>query len=135
MGDIAIRVQNLCKLYRIRTREARYKTIRESLTAAVAAPLRRLLGNSRVTIQDSRLTNPDSAFRIHLGSQGRLFRGQTRRGHRFHRSQWGGQVNCAGALWAIVQPAFTMIMFLIILRASGHRAMGDAAAQRAVTIG
>jgi ABC-type sugar transport system ATPase subunit len=42
MTDIAIRVENLSKQYRIGGPQARYKTIRESLTEAVQAPLRRL---------------------------------------------------------------------------------------------
>ncbi len=35
MSDIAIRVENLSKQYRIGGPQARYKTIRESLTEAV----------------------------------------------------------------------------------------------------
>ena len=42
MTDIAIRVENLSKQYRIGGPQARYKTIRESLTQAVGAPFRRL---------------------------------------------------------------------------------------------
>jgi len=50
MSDIAIRVENLSKQYpstrlragRIGGPQARYKTIRESLTEAVGAPFRRL---------------------------------------------------------------------------------------------
>jgi ABC-type polysaccharide/polyol phosphate transport system ATPase subunit len=42
MSDIAIRVENLSKQYRIGGPQARYKTIRESLTEAVQAPFRRL---------------------------------------------------------------------------------------------
>ena len=42
MSDIAIRVVNLSKQYRIGGPQARYKTIRESLTEAVQAPFRRL---------------------------------------------------------------------------------------------
>jgi len=41
MTDIAIRVENLSKQYRIGGPQARYKTIRESLTEAVQAPFRR----------------------------------------------------------------------------------------------
>jgi len=41
MSDIAIRVENLSKQYRIGGPQARYKTIRESLTEAVQAPFRR----------------------------------------------------------------------------------------------
>ena len=42
MTDIAVRVENLSKQYRIGGPQARYKTIRESLTAAMQAPFRRL---------------------------------------------------------------------------------------------
>jgi lipopolysaccharide transport system ATP-binding protein len=42
MSDIAIRVENLTKRYRIGTSRARYKTIRESLMAALSSPFRRL---------------------------------------------------------------------------------------------
>ena len=56
MNDIAIRVENLSKQYRIGGPQAHYKTIRESLTEAVQVPFRRLQ-------------------RDHLGPQGRLLRG------------------------------------------------------------
>ncbi|MGA9350014.1 MAG: hypothetical protein WBW48_14590 [Anaerolineae bacterium] len=49
MSDIAIRVENLSKLYRIGGAQAGYKTIRESLTEAVQAPFRRLLASSVVS--------------------------------------------------------------------------------------
>ena len=42
MSDIAICVENLSKQYRIGTGRAPYKTLRESLTSAFAAPFRRL---------------------------------------------------------------------------------------------
>jgi len=42
MNDIVIRVENLSKQYRIGGPQARYETIRESLTEAVGAPFRRL---------------------------------------------------------------------------------------------
>ncbi len=42
MSDIAIRVENLGKRYRIGTRQARYATIRETVTDLATAPLRRL---------------------------------------------------------------------------------------------
>jgi lipopolysaccharide transport system ATP-binding protein len=41
MTDIAIRVENLSKQYRIGGPQARYKTIRESLVETVQAPFRR----------------------------------------------------------------------------------------------
>jgi lipopolysaccharide transport system ATP-binding protein len=55
MTDIAIRVENLSKQYRIGGPQARYKTIRESLTEAVGAPFRRL--SSVVRGQPSAVSN------------------------------------------------------------------------------
>ncbi len=55
MSDIAIRVENLSKQYRIGGPQARYKTIRESLTEAVGAPFRRL--SSVVRGQSSAVAN------------------------------------------------------------------------------
>ena len=55
MTDIAIRVENLSKQYRIGGPQARYKTIRESLTETVQAPFRRLA--SVVRGQSSAVTN------------------------------------------------------------------------------
>jgi len=57
MSDIAIRVENLSKQYRIGGPQgrSRYKTIRESLTEAVAAPFRRL--SSVVRGQSSAVSN------------------------------------------------------------------------------
>jgi len=42
MTDIAIRVENLSKQYRIGGPQARYKTVRETLTEAAQAPFRRM---------------------------------------------------------------------------------------------
>lgn len=47
MTDIAIRVDNLGKRYRIGGPQARYKTLRESIVGAVTAPLRRLRAAGR----------------------------------------------------------------------------------------
>jgi ABC-type polysaccharide/polyol phosphate transport system ATPase subunit len=55
MTDIAIRVENLSKQYRIGGPQARYKTIRESLTEAVQTPFRRL--SSVVRGQSSAVSN------------------------------------------------------------------------------
>ena len=41
MSDIAIRVENLSKQYRIGARQAAYRTLREALTDAAVAPFRR----------------------------------------------------------------------------------------------
>jgi lipopolysaccharide transport system ATP-binding protein len=42
MSDIAIRVENLNKLYHIGTAQKRHDTLRDALIAAVCAPLERL---------------------------------------------------------------------------------------------
>ena len=60
MSDIAIRVENVSKLYRIDSRQARYKTIRESLTAAFASPFHRLRGNSKSEIRNPKCATSDS---------------------------------------------------------------------------
>ena len=71
MSDIAIRVENLSKQYRIGGPQARYKTIRESLTEAVGAPFRRL--SSVVRGQSSALSNEtiwalkDVSFEVQRG--------------------------------------------------------------------
>ncbi len=41
MSDIAIRVEGLSKQYRIGGKQERYKTLRDTLTDAIAAPFRR----------------------------------------------------------------------------------------------
>ena len=41
MNDIAIRVENLSKLYKIGTRQERYKTLRDTLVNVATGPLRR----------------------------------------------------------------------------------------------
>lgn len=41
MNDIAIRVENLSKLYRIGAKQERYKTLRDTLVNAIVAPFRR----------------------------------------------------------------------------------------------
>jgi len=55
MSDIAIRVEGLSKQYRIGGPQARYKTIRESLTETVQAPFRRI--SSVVRGQSSAVSN------------------------------------------------------------------------------
>jgi len=52
MSDIAIRVENLSKQYRIGARQAAYKTLRESLTDVLAAPFHRLRRHSRSAIRN-----------------------------------------------------------------------------------
>ena len=42
MTHIAVRVENLSKLYRIGAKQARYKALRESIMSAVMSPFERL---------------------------------------------------------------------------------------------
>ena len=51
MSDIAIRVDNLGKLYRIGPRQ-RYRTLRDTLTDALVSPFRRLWANSQSEIRN-----------------------------------------------------------------------------------
>jgi len=71
MGDIAIRVENLSKQYRIGGPQARYKTIRESLTEAVQAPFRRLSsvvrGQSSATSNETIWALKDVSFEVQRG--------------------------------------------------------------------
>ncbi len=72
MTKVAIRVQNLSKQYRIGGPQARYRTIRESLTEAVQAPFRRL--SSVVRGQSSAVANEtiwalkDVSFEVRRGA-------------------------------------------------------------------
>jgi len=87
MSDIAIRVENLSKQYRIggplaglRTGpQAGYKTIRESLVEAVKTPF------CRPWLVVRRLQ------RDHLGAEGHLLRGEAGRGGGHHQATWGRQ--------------------------------------------
>ena len=71
MSDVVIRVEDLSKQYRIGGPQARYKTIRESLTEAVQAPFRRL--SSVVRGQSSAVSNEtiwalkDVSFQVQRG--------------------------------------------------------------------
>jgi lipopolysaccharide transport system ATP-binding protein len=71
MSDIAIRVENLSKQYRIGGPQARYKTIRESLTDAVQAPFRRLSsvvrGQSSAVSKDTIWALRDVSFEVKQG--------------------------------------------------------------------
>jgi len=58
MTDIAIRVENLGKQYRIGTQRARYKTLRESLTSAFAAPFRHIKLNDHKTTDNTTTSSP-----------------------------------------------------------------------------
>ncbi len=71
MSDIAIRVENLSKQYRIGGPQAGYKTIRESLTEAVQAPFRRLSavvrGQSSVASNETIWALKDVSFEVKRG--------------------------------------------------------------------
>jgi len=58
MSDLAIRVENLGKQYRIGTQRARYKTLRESLTSAFAAPFRHIKLNDHKTTDNTTTSSP-----------------------------------------------------------------------------
>jgi lipopolysaccharide transport system ATP-binding protein len=68
MNDIAIRVENLGKLYRIGSRQNGYKTLRESITNAVSSPFRRISSifghRSAVSSLESSVCGPRSAVGI-----------------------------------------------------------------------
>jgi hypothetical protein len=57
MNDVAIRVENLGKQYRIGGPRVRYKTLRESLMGAVTTPLRRFR-NPKSEIRNPRSSGP-----------------------------------------------------------------------------
>ncbi len=71
MTDIAIRIENLSKQYRIGGPQARYKTIRESLTKAVGAPFLRLSsvvrGQSSVVSNETIWALKDVSFEVRRG--------------------------------------------------------------------
>ena len=71
MTDIAIRVEGLSKQYRIGGPQARYKTIRESLTEAVRTPFRRLSsvvrGQSSVATNETIWALKDVSFEVKRG--------------------------------------------------------------------
>ena len=71
MSDVAIRVDGLSKQYRIGGPQARYKTIRESLTEAAQAPFRRLAsvirGQSSVVSNETIWALKDVSFVVQRG--------------------------------------------------------------------
>jgi lipopolysaccharide transport system ATP-binding protein len=68
MSDIAIRVDNLSKRYRIGGPQARYKTLRESLVGAVTRPLERLRNpHSALRNQDTIWALKDVSFEVQRG--------------------------------------------------------------------
>ena len=60
MTDIAIKVEGLSKLYRIGAKQARYKTLRESLTDAFTAPFRRVMRRAKSQEQSVAPSSPNS---------------------------------------------------------------------------
>ena len=58
MSDLAIKVEGLSKLYHIGAKQARYKTLRESIMSAVTSPIRRL-----GELTSSSCSDPQSALR------------------------------------------------------------------------
>ncbi len=82
MSDIAIRVENLGKQYRIGKRE-RYRTLRDSLADAVTAPFRRLRGAANGDGE------PDSIWALKNVS----FEIPKRRSGRDHREKWRRQID------------------------------------------
>jgi len=71
MSDIAIRTENLSKLYRIGEHQGGYKTIREKIVSAFSAPFRNLCRNSQSPIHkrqsDSIWALKDISFEVKRG--------------------------------------------------------------------
>jgi len=73
MSDIAIRVENLSKQYRIGGSQGRYKykSLREELTKAVQAPFRRLSsivrGQSSAVVNETIWALKDVSFEVERG--------------------------------------------------------------------
>lgn len=68
MGDLAIRVENLSKRYRIGAKQEPYRTLRESLASAVARPFRRFSrGGGPEPLQDHIWAVKDVSFEVNQG--------------------------------------------------------------------
>ena len=71
MSDIAIRVENLSKQYRIGGPQARYRTLRESLVEAAQAPFHRLAsvvrGGSSASSNETIWALKDVSFEVKRG--------------------------------------------------------------------
>ena len=100
MSDIAIRVENLSKQYRIGARQAAYRTLREALTDAFTAPFRRNRNpqSAILRLRSGQIRNPqfiwalkDVSFEVKRGEVvGIPSQAQDR-----HRAQWGGEDDAA----------------------------------------
>ena len=67
MSDIAVRVQNLSKEFRIGLRAERYKTLRDSIASIATAPFRLLRHRKRAEGDDLLLALDDVSFEIRSG--------------------------------------------------------------------
>jgi lipopolysaccharide transport system ATP-binding protein len=71
MNDIAIRVEDLGKRYRIGTTPERYKTLRDSIVAGVNVPIQRLRRGKVVTATSNETSSiwalRDISFEVHQG--------------------------------------------------------------------
>jgi lipopolysaccharide transport system ATP-binding protein len=67
MSEFAIRVEQLSKLYQIGTSQGRYKTLRESVTGVLTAPVRRLRGGNNQAAPDLLWALRDVSFEINRG--------------------------------------------------------------------
>jgi hypothetical protein len=72
MPDIAIKVANLSKLYKIGARQAAYKTLGESIMGTLTVPFQGLKRISQRRTSNSQPSNQQLAGRHHLGPQRRL---------------------------------------------------------------
>jgi lipopolysaccharide transport system ATP-binding protein len=63
MSDLAIRVENLSKQYRIGVSQERYRTLREALVDGVTAPIRRLSPAKRLAAANGTASNKIWALR------------------------------------------------------------------------
>lgn len=67
MSDFVIQVEHLSKLYQIGTSQGRYKTLRESVTGALTAPVRKLRGGNGRAVRDTLWALKDVSFEIKRG--------------------------------------------------------------------
>ncbi len=67
MSEYAIQTERLSKLYQIGTSQGRYKTLRESVTGMLAAPVRRLRGNNGKGTPDLLWALKDVSFEVKRG--------------------------------------------------------------------